>query len=119
LFIIFYLLIMVQFTLLAALLAVVPSVFAHPANGPRATKFGCGTAPSPAFLAQAAKFEELEAANDNSSRISIADVSAARATITIQTYFHVVAKSTSLSGGYVPQSQLNSQIAVMNSNYGR
>ena len=75
--------------LLAAALAVVPSILAHPANGPRATKFGCGTEPSAEFLAQVAEFEELEATNDNSSRISISEVSAAAAPIVIQTYFHV------------------------------
>lgn len=31
----------------------------------------------------------------------------------------VVARSTSLSGGYVPQSQLTAQLSVMNSNYGK
>jgi hypothetical protein len=78
---------MVTFTLLAAALATVSSVFAHPANAPRAPKFGCGTEPSAEFLAQAAEFQQLEATNDNSSRISISsDVSAAA--ISIQTYFH-------------------------------
>jgi hypothetical protein len=104
---------MVRFTLLAAATAaLLPSVFAHPANGPRSSKMGCGTEPSAEFLA---KSEEMAALETNSS--TIADFSAT-ATITIQTYFHVVARSTAASGGYIPQSSLTQQLAVMNSNYG-
>lgn len=103
--------------LAAALVAYVPSILAHPANGPRADRFGCGTEPTAEFIAQAAKFQDLEAASDNSTSMSIASDVSAAATITIQTYFHVVARSTSLSGGYLSQSTLNTQLSVMNSNY--
>ena len=102
-------------SLIMALVAMFPSSFAHPANGPRSTLMGCGTEPSAAFLAKSAEFAALEASN--SSRVAAADVSAA-ATITIQTYFHVVAKSTAASGGYIPQSSLTQQLSVMNDNYG-
>lgn len=102
-------------SLIIALVAMFPSSFAHPANGPRSTLMGCGTEPSAAFLAKSAEFAALEASN--SSRVAAADVSAA-ATITIQTYFHVVAQSTAASGGYIPQSSLTQQLAVMNDNYG-
>lgn len=79
---------MVRLSLLAAVLAFMPSIFAHPANGPRATKMGCGTQPSAEFLAEVAELASLEEKKDNSSRFSVTDVNAA-ATITIQTYFHV------------------------------
>ncbi|KAI3317849.1 metalloprotease [Xylariaceae sp. AK1471] len=41
----------------------------------------------------------------------------ALATFNVNTYFHVVASSTSLSGGYLTQTMLNNQLAVMNSAY--
>ena len=102
-------------SLIIALAALVPSAIAHPANGPRSNLMGCGTEPSAAFLAKSAEFAALEASN--SSGVAAADFSAA-ATITIQTYFHVVAKSTAAAGGYIPKSSLTQQLAVMNDNYG-
>jgi hypothetical protein len=103
---------MVHFTALAlALGAIVSSVTAHPANEARAgTNFGCGVkAPSAAFLKSSAAMAIAEA---NST-----DDFTTQATITVNTYFHVVAKSTAASGGYIPASQLTQQLAVMNSNY--
>ncbi|KAI0185038.1 extracellular metalloprotease [Xylaria flabelliformis] len=42
----------------------------------------------------------------------------ALAGFTVKAYFHVVASSTSLSGGYLTQQMLNDQLSVMNSAYG-
>lgn len=113
---------MVSFRLLAVLAALAPAVFAHPAAdiAERQTgRYSCGAEPSSEFLAEAASFSNLEKTYDNSSaRFNIAQPSSLRATIVIQTYFHVVARSTALSGGYIPQSQLTAQLNVMNSNYG-
>lgn len=110
---------MARLTFLAAALAVFTPAFAHPTNAPRAKTMGCAVEPTAEFLATAAKFAELEAAGDNSTEINIssARVAAAAATITVDVYFHVVAKSTSLSGGYIPQSQLDAQFKVMNDEY--
>lgn len=112
---------MVSFTLLtAALAAFAPSVFAHPSTilERGASKFGCAVEPTPDFLAASAAFAQLEATGDNSTSLNIAAASRA-APIVINTYFHVVARSSALSGGYIPQSQLTQQLAVMNSNYGK
>jgi hypothetical protein len=100
--------------LVAAFAAFMPATLAHPANGPRNSLMGCGTEPSEAFLAKSAEMAALEA----NSSVAEFKASAAAATITIQTYFHVVARSSAASGGYIPQSQLTQQLAVMNSNYG-
>ncbi|KFX94790.1 hypothetical protein O988_06133 [Pseudogymnoascus sp. VKM F-3808] len=45
-----------------------------------------------------------------------ADVSAA-ATINVNVYFHVVARSNSASDGYVSATQIDNQVKVMNDNY--
>ena len=77
---------MVRLTTFAiALAAFLPIAFAHPANGPRNTLFGCGTEPSAEFLA---KTEELAALEANTTQADF-KIAAAAATITIQTYFHV------------------------------
>jgi hypothetical protein len=102
-------------TLVAALTAFMPATLAYPANGPCNSLMGCGTEPSAAFLA---KSEEIAALEANSSVAEFTSSAAVAATITIQTYFHVVARSSAASGGYIPQSQLTQQLAVMNSNYG-
>jgi len=100
-----------------ALAACLSTTYAHPSNLPRNNKFGCGAEPSKQFLAETEKLAKIE-----SSREGKVEVAAAAAgdngTLTIQTWFHVVAKSTSLSDGYVPESQLTDQLAVLNSNYG-
>ncbi|KAI1108550.1 metalloprotease [Nemania sp. NC0429] len=44
--------------------------------------------------------------------------SRALAGFTVNTYFHVVASSNSLSGGYLTQTMLTNQLSVMNSAYG-
>jgi hypothetical protein len=110
---------MFGFKLLTALAALAPAVLAHPATGPRQIRELCAAEPSAEFLADAAAFASLEQYGDNSTRLNIASASEARAApIVIDTYFHVVARSTSLSGGYVPQSQLTAQFNTLNSNYG-
>jgi hypothetical protein len=76
---------------------------------------GCGTAPTAEFLAKAEELATLEANSTSKADFSIV---AAAATITIKTYFHVVAKSTAVSGGYIPQASLTKQLQVMNDNYG-
>lgn len=74
--------------------------------------FGCGTAePSVEHQAISSVLAIQEANLFGTSQL------AARQSIVIDTYFHVVAASTSLSDGYIPDSQLTQQLAVMNSNY--
>ncbi len=109
---------MARFNFLALALATCfTTIAAHPHNAPRNTNFGCGVEPTADFLAQAAEFAAAEANVTDASEF--ASQAAAAATITIQTYFHVVARSTAASGGYVSQTQLTNQLAVMNSNYGK
>lgn len=67
----------------------------------------CGTNPTD---------EEIAAmeAHFEANKVETGDVSA-QATLNI--YYHVVYANTSLSGGYVPDSQLTAQTAVMNTAY--
>jgi hypothetical protein len=92
---------MVRFTSLAlAFAACLPAIMAHPANGPRSSTMGCGTAPTAEFLAKSEEFAALEANSTGKAGFSVA------ATTTIQTYFHVIARSSAASDGYIPQASL-------------
>lgn len=111
---------MARFAFLALALATCLSpISAHPANGPRDTKFGCGVVPTAEFLAAAKDMAAEESASKSALGALNADgtVSAA-ATITVKVYFHVVARSTAASGGYVTAAQIANQLTVMNNNYG-
>jgi len=39
--------------------------------------------------------------------------------VTIDTWIHVIAESTNITDGYVPQEQLDAQMAVLNRDFGR
>ncbi|KAH7400284.1 metalloprotease 1 precursor [Cadophora sp. MPI-SDFR-AT-0126] len=112
---------MARFSILLALAsALTPMVSAHPANGPRDTKFGCGVVPTAEFLAIAKDMAAEEAASKSAlgvSALAADGAVSALATITVNVYFHVVARSTAASGGYVSASQITQQLAVMNDNY--
>lgn len=114
---------MVSFKLFTAVTAFATSALAHPANegvAERAveTRALCKSEPSAEFLSQAAAFANLESTNDNSTNLWIASADARLApTSPIQTYIHVVASSNSLSGGYIPQSQVTAQFNKLNSAY--
>ena len=108
-------------TIALALASCLPTVLSHPANGPRNSLFGCGTEPSDDFLAKAEELAAVEASRSSNSEEKVAaasNISLSANTLQIQTYFHVVAKSTALSDGYVPSTALAKQLAVMNDNYG-
>lgn len=109
---------MARFTsLVLAFVAFLPAVLAHPTNGPRAVNFGCGTTPTDDFIRKTEHFAAQEAKEVGISSKFAGNLSSAA--ITIDTYFHVVAISTAVNGGYVPQASLTKQLAVMNQNYGR
>lgn len=107
---------MFSVSILLGLAACLAPATGHPTTGPRAisastvTAFNCGTEPSAEFLSTVANMSLAEAAA-GPAEISIA------ATITVQTYVHVVASSTSSSGGYISSTQIKNQIAYMNSAY--
>jgi hypothetical protein len=73
---------------------------------PSAGRFGCGTETTPEILEISKQLAAMEAEGTLNFT--------AQATIEVDLYFHVVASSTSLSGGYVPQSQLTAQYNVLN-----
>ncbi|KAK3377624.1 hypothetical protein B0H63DRAFT_451492 [Podospora didyma] len=76
----------------------------------RAPAFGCGTRePTTAEL----RLSQLIASQEEALVGNVTK----RATINIDTYFHVVASSTSLSGGYLTSTMLNNQLSVMNAAY--
>lgn len=79
---------------------------------------GCGAIAPVGFEAVTAAFGSFEAAERSAGNES-ALAERQTTTITIDTYFHVVARSTALSGGYVPASQLTNQLAIMNTHYGK
>lgn len=107
---------MARFTSLVLALATAFSpIAAHPANGPRALDFGCGTTPSAAFMESA---KQMSIAEAKTASLKTDGEITTQATITINTYFHVVAKSTAVTGGYLTTAMVANQIAVMNSNYG-
>ncbi|KAH9206411.1 metalloprotease [Leptodontidium sp. 2 PMI_412] len=106
---------MVRLTLLASLLAgAITTVYAHPQPRDESRQIGCGTEPPAEFLDAASQISAWEAEiGTNATRTD----SARAATVTIDTYIHVVARSTALSGGYVPAAQLTNQISVLNEHY--
>ncbi|KAG8703478.1 hypothetical protein FRC08_002809 [Ceratobasidium sp. 394] len=69
----------------------------------------CGFTPSNAFVAAA---EAHFAANKVSPKAGAGTFAA-----TIQVYWHVIYSSTSVSGGYIPDSQITSSISAMNQHY--
>ncbi|KZV98590.1 metalloprotease [Exidia glandulosa HHB12029] len=76
----------------------------------------CGQQPSPAAIQKAeAHFNGLLASNATHAH-ALATVGAL-VSPTIPVYFHVIRSSTSLSGGSVPQSQIDAQISVLNADY--
>lgn len=115
---------MARYTFLAlalasTILSPLSTVLAHPTNGPRDTKFGCGVVPTAEFLAAAEEMAAEESVSKSAlgALVSDGDISAA-ATINVNVYFHVVAKSTAASDGYVTAAQIDKQVTVLNDNYG-
>ena len=111
---------MVRLSILAisALATCLPSTFAHPANTIRnIERFGCGTEPSEAFLNKTREISRQEKSRFSSK--SKASFGAAAKNLTIQTYFHVVARDKTVAGGYVPQASLDKQLSVLNDNFGK
>ncbi|OBT57577.1 hypothetical protein VE04_02808 [Pseudogymnoascus sp. 24MN13] len=114
---------MARFTLLtlalaSTILSPLSTVLAHPTNGPRNTRLGCGVVPAPEFLATANEMAAQEASSKSAlGALTAAGGVSAAATINVNVYFHVVAKSTAASGGYVTAAQIANQVTVMNNNY--
>jgi hypothetical protein len=102
---------------LISLAACLGPALAHPTTNTRAVvptrDFACGTEPTAEFLAVAAEMMIAEA----NGTLSAASDFSAQATISVNTYVHVVASSTSSSGGYITSTQISNQIAYMNSAY--
>jgi hypothetical protein len=95
---------------LSALVVAIPTDF-H-AIEPRAAGRNCGTYVSPEDVSIKEKaFTSLLAENDN--RVLIEAVS----NYTIPVNFHVVYASRNISGGYIPDSQIQNQIDVLNRDY--
>jgi hypothetical protein len=117
---------MVRLTAIAGALASIPLLFAHPQGGKVIVgrdengRGGCLTRPTEEFLSAAAGL----AGGRGSSSFSTADFKALAAgdptyDIKIKMWFHVVAESTALEDGYIPDEQLYDQLDVVNENYGQ
>ena len=72
-------------------------------------RFNCKAEATPEFLRAAAEMAELEA---NGGATSLA-----AAATTVNVYFHVVARSNSVSGGYISNATLIRQLDVMNQDF--
>ncbi|KAF9569388.1 metalloprotease [Agrocybe pediades] len=94
-------------TLFSVLLGV-SAVLATPFNA-TATRRTCGTTISDEKLA-------LAEAHFQAHKVTPSSFAAASAA-TINVYFHVIQKDTTLAGGNIPDSQIAQQIAVMNKAY--
>ncbi|KAL2145835.1 hypothetical protein VTI28DRAFT_6132 [Corynascus sepedonium] len=103
-----------RFTPFALAAAAIHGVAAAPSRETRPAErgFACG-APEPdaEHIKISQQFAAQEAALLASGNLTV------KATTTVDVYFHVVAKSTSLSGGYVTDAQLSSQLSTLNAAY--
>lgn len=87
------------------------SAFAIPKNGSAPTGRACGTYISDEALVAAE-------AHFNANKVSPSDLrEGAAAVATLNIYYHVVYKSTTVAGGNVPDTQLAAQTDVMNEAY--
>ncbi|KAF9647058.1 metalloprotease [Thelephora ganbajun] len=69
----------------------------------------CGSVPSEAFIAQAeAHYAAHKPTTDSGPSIQ---------SISIPVYWHVIYQSTSLSDGYIPDSQISDSVTVLNQDY--
>ncbi|KAK4034306.1 metalloprotease [Parachaetomium inaequale] len=81
---------------------------------PAGRGFGCG-APEPD--AEHIKISQQFAAQEAQARVAASGNFTIQAVTTVDTYFHVVAASTSVSGGYITDTMLNNQLAALNEAY--
>ncbi|KAL2152737.1 hypothetical protein VTH82DRAFT_5922 [Thermothelomyces myriococcoides] len=105
-----------RFTPIALAAAAVHGVVAAPQRevrpAPGEQVFSCG-APEPD--AEHIKISQQFAAQE--AELLASGNLTTQATINVDLYFHVVATSTDLSGGYIPDSQLSAQLQVLNQAY--
>ncbi|TPX08811.1 uncharacterized protein E0L32_009751 [Thyridium curvatum] len=93
---------------------IVPRVFAPLllALGASAQQFGCGTAdPDSEHIGMSKVLAAQEARRGGSGNLT------ERATINVGVYFHVVAQSQTVAGGYLTDKMLSDQLAVMNTDF--
>lgn len=118
---------MVRLTLFAVAVASLPHIFAHPSEFvSREDRGGCiADIPSKEYLAAASEMAAAESSSSISA-FSTADISVNAVDfghpthdITVKTWMHVVAASTALEDGYIPEQQLLDQMDVLNDNYGK
>ncbi|KAK2043333.1 extracellular metalloprotease [Colletotrichum somersetense] len=100
----------ITFTLVSALASMASAAVAGERGG-----FGCGTHdPTPEHIEISKKLAQEEAANATLGNFGLT----AAATITVPTYFHVVASSQTVANGYITDKMLSDQLAVMNEDFG-
>ena len=106
---------MVRLNILAAVIGAVSGVQALETRFSAPGGELCGAKAPTGFESVAAAFAQFEEVARSSNN---GTASEKRAITYIDTYFHVVARSTALSGGYVPAAQLTNQLKIMNQHYG-
>jgi hypothetical protein len=108
-----------RFLSFLACLALITPTLAHPCSvkslKARSDGFSCGHQATPEFLAASAEMAAHEANQSKRGLNSRSDSTAAK--LTVDTYFHVIAKAKNASAGYIPKAQMDKQIAVINENY--
>jgi len=95
------------FTLAASLVAAVPRPQIRDAPHGIERHIGCGTHIDPA----------RKASNERKFQSERLPPESENATATIDVYFHVVYANETLDGGYVPDSQIQDQVSVLNKDY--
>ncbi|KAK0652515.1 hypothetical protein B0T16DRAFT_323393 [Cercophora newfieldiana] len=91
----------------------IPAALAHPtaeAQVRPGAGFGCGTRDPTPDQIQATQEIAVQEAAGNFSIV-------ARQTVNVDVYFHVVASSTALSGGYLTTTMLNNQFSVLQNTF--
>lgn len=105
-------------SLLAALAALSSAQAKHHHASTALTARNCGSTPSAAKVLKAeTHFQSVLAGGAGASRAHALKSVGALSAPTIPVYWHIVRSSTALSGGNVPQSQIDAQIDVLNTDY--
>jgi hypothetical protein len=119
---------MVRLTVLAAGLASLPSIFAHPSPleifNRELARDGCGTEEPPIeFLTAASELAAGDAkyiapAPNAGFRMAAVGGDPFETPIVVDTWIHVIATNNTVAGGYIPEYQLTAQMEYLNATFG-
>ena len=104
---------------LACITALTSSLVAAAPQSGGTTVLGCGTVERPDAAVEKVVAEGVARLNarvaaSRSQRTDVSPVAAVAGTKNVQVYFHVVAKDTTVAGGYVTDTHVANQISALN-----